>query len=159
LDFIVNILREGFSGSIESVYSIARVVIPLMIVMELLKELKVLDKISELFKPVTGFLGISKKGAFPIIVGLFLGLAFGAGIIIKSAKEGELSKRDLFLIIVFLVACHSVIEDTLIFVAVGANGWLLLGMRILVAVILTILISKYINKSFIIKKILYKKGI
>ncbi|WP_425449676.1 nucleoside recognition domain-containing protein [Dethiothermospora halolimnae] len=143
---IIGMLKDGFEGSIGSILNIAKYVIPLMIFMEILKDLNILDKISEFLKPISKFLGISKESTFPLIVGLTLGLAYGAGVIIKSAKEGNLSKKDLYLVLLFLVACHSVIEDTLLFVAIGANGWLLLGIRLPVAIILTAVVARYIDK-------------
>jgi len=139
-------IKDGIVGSLSYVFNIALIIIPLMIVMQFLKDLKILDKIANWMEPVAKFLGISKKSTFPLLIGLLLGLAYGAGVIISSAKESELTKRDLYLVVIFLVACHSVIEDTLIFVAIGANGWLLLGMRLVIAIALTILVGRNIDK-------------
>ena len=144
---IMAIVKEGFFGSLDAVKSIAIVVIPLMFAMEVLKELKVLDILSSLLKPIMKFLGLSKESSFPLLVGLTLGLAYGAGVIINSAQDGALSKKDLYLLMIFLVTCHSVIEDTLIFVKMGANGWLLLGIRVPLAIILTIIVSKKMKVS------------
>lgn len=139
---ITNIVSEGIIGGLKSVLNIAMIVFPLMIVMEIAKDLNWLDKISDFCKPLTKWMGVSKQSAFPLAIGLVFGLAYGAGIIIQSAKEGDLDKRSLILVSIFLVCCHAVIEDTLIFVAVGANGFLLLTMRLVTALILTIIISK-----------------
>ena len=146
------VFMEAFTGSFKYVFTIAKVVIPLMFIMEILKDLNILDTLSDLLKPMTRFLGLSKNSSFPLLVGLTLGLAYGAGVIINSAKEGDLSKRDLYLLVIFLVACHSVIEDTLIFVAAGASGWLLLGIRVPVAIILTVILSKHIDKILKIRE-------
>lgn len=142
------ILREAINGSINSILTIAKVIIPLMILMEILRDLKILDKLSNLLKPVAKLLGLSKNSIFPLLIGLIFGLAYGAGIIIKSAKEGELQKKDLYLLMIFLVSCHSVFEDTLLFVAIGANGWLLLSFRLITAIILTIIVAKNFDKLF-----------
>jgi hypothetical protein len=37
----------------------------------------------------------------------------------------------------FLATCHAVVEDTLIFVVDGGNGWIMLGVRLLFAFGLT----------------------
>lgn len=137
LNYILEILLK--------VYNIAIIVIPLMIIMEILKDYKVLDKLSKLLSPVSKLLGISEKSTFPMIIGLTLGLSYGAGAIIQSSKEEDLSKKDLYLVIIFLVACHSVFEDTLLFVSIGANGWMLLSIRIITAVVLTSLIARKID--------------
>jgi len=150
---------ESISQSFSSILTISKVIIPLMIAMEFLKEYKVIDKLSNLLSPLSRLLGMSKKTIFPLVVGLTLGLAYGAGVIIQIAKEGELSKKDLYLLLIFLIACHSVIEDTLLFVAMGANGWLLLSFRIVVALILTILASKNIDKILSIKEDKIKQGL
>lgn len=150
---LIGIIKEGAIGSISSVLNIAKIVIPLMVAIQILKDLDILSKLSSKMKPLAKLLGISENSTFPLIIGLILGLAYGAGVIINSAKEGNLKKRDLYLVIIFLVACHSVFEDTLLFVAIGANGWLLLGVRIIVAIVLTLLAAKYIDK-IISKKII-----
>ncbi len=148
MDFI-EIIKEGATGSISSVLNIAKIVIPLMVVIQLLKDLNILDRLSYLMRPLAKFLGISEESTFPLVIGLILGLAYGAGVIINSAKEGNLKKKDLYLVVIFLVACHSVFEDTLLFAAIGANGWLLLGTRIIIALVLTSLTSRYIDKIFV----------
>ncbi len=139
---ITTIISEGILGGLKSVLNIAIIVFPLMIVMEIAKDLNILDKISDFCKPLTKWMGVSKESAFPLAIGLVFGLAYGAGVIIQSAKEGNLDKRSLILISIFLVCCHAVVEDSLIFVAIGANGFFLLTVRLVTALILTVLISK-----------------
>jgi hypothetical protein len=124
---VMAVLKEAFWGSLSSVWTIARIVMPLMIVLQLAKDYRVLDYLSRFLKPATDFLGMSKESGFPLLVGFFFGIAFGAGVIVQSAREGNLTKRDLVLLSVFLASCHAVIEDTLIFVAVGANGFIIFG--------------------------------
>jgi len=139
---ITTIISEGILGGLKSVLNIAIIVFPLMIIMEMARDLNILNKISDFCKPLTKWMGVSKESAFPLAIGLVFGLAYGAGIIIQSAKDGNLDKRSLILVSIFLVCCHAVVEDTLIFVAVGANGFFLLTIRLVTAFILTILISK-----------------
>ncbi len=56
-----------------------------------------------------------------------------------------MDQKSLILVSMFLACCHAVIEDTLLFVPVGANGWMLLGIRLVVAFVVTALISKYVD--------------
>lgn len=58
------------------------------------------------------------------------------------AQEKRLPRRELFLMGLFLATCHAVVEDTLIFVAIGGNGWVILGVRIVIAVGMTALLAR-----------------
>lgn len=143
---VMAFLKEGLFGSLSSVFSIAKVVIPLMIVMQIAKDYHLLDHVSKYLKPLTDFLGMSRDSAFPLMVGLIFGLAYGAGVIVQSAKEGNLTKNDMVLLSVFLASCHAVFEDVFIFVAIGANGWLILSSRIVAGVVVTYFVSKRLDK-------------
>ncbi len=142
---IVAVLWEGLSGGIKSVFNISLIVFPLMIVIEIARDLNLLEKLANLFKPITNLMGMSKESAFPLAIGLVFGLAYGAGVIIQNVKEGNIDKGSLVLVSIFLVCCHAVFEDTLVFVAVGANGFLLLTLRIVAAFIITYIVSKKVS--------------
>lgn len=145
---LIVILKEAILGSLSSVWNIAIIVFPLMIVMEFARKYRVMDVISTGLRPLTRFLGVQRSAAFPLAVGLIFGLAYGSGVIIQSAKEGEIDTRSLTLVSIFLACCHAVVEDTLLFVAVGANGWLLLGLRTLAAFVVTMLVSKSVKLAY-----------
>jgi len=76
---------------------------------------------------------------FSLGAGLFLGITYGAGIIIAEVKKGTLSKADILYIGTFLMLCHSVIEDILLFVIFGANGWVILAIRVVMALVFSYL--------------------
>lgn len=156
LDFSL-FLKESISGSFNSVLTMATIIIPLMIVMELLRSFKVLKLISLKLEPISKFFGISNKAVFPLMIGLFFGLSYGAGVIIDSAEEGNLSKKDLYVLMIFLVACHAVVEDTLLFVVVGANLWLLLVIRLSVAIVISLIASRILNKGALNNYIIEEK--
>lgn len=142
---MITYLQEATMGSITTIRDIAIIVFPLMIVIEFIRDLKLLDHMTAVFRPMTRFLGVPDRAALPLGVGLVFGLAYGAGVIIDSAKEGELDPQSLLIISLFLAACHAVFEDTLLFVAIGVNGFLLLGIRLLAAILLTFIVSKFVR--------------
>jgi len=134
-------------GAMRSVKNLAVVVIPLMILMQLARDYRLMERLLGAFAPVSRALGMSKRASLPLLVGLAFGLAYGAGVIIQASEEEGLSLRDRFLVILFLVGCHAVVEDTLVFVAVGANGWLLITARILAASAITVLCARFLPRS------------
>jgi hypothetical protein len=139
---IPHILFEAFSGSLATMWKIAIIVLPLMVVLQFIQELKLLDKVSAFFEPFTNLLGVSKHASLPLLAGLFLGLSYGGGVIIQTARAGLMTKRDRYLILIFLAICHSFFEDNIIFVAIGADPLVVFGGRLLVAVVVTVLISR-----------------
>ncbi len=144
---VTAVFREALFGSLSSVFSIAKVVIPLMIVMQVAKDYHLLDHLSKYLKPLTDFLGMSRESGFPLMVGLLFGLAYGAGVIVQSAKEGNLTRKDMVLLSVFLATCHAVFEDVLIFSAIGANGWLILVARVAAGLLVTYAVSRRLDKT------------
>jgi len=144
---IMNFIIDLSINLLAFVWSITKVIIPLMLVMEIFKDLKLIDKISKAIKPATNFFTISEKSGISLVVGIIFGLLFGAGTIIQSTAEHDIDKRSIFLICMFLSLCHAVIEDTFIFGAIGANYVHVLGSRIIAAVFTTFVLSRMIKKD------------
>lgn len=149
----VDILKEATLGSISSAWRMALIIVPLMIAMEVLKDLGVLDAIAHFFSPVVKIFGMKKESGFPMLVGLFIGISYGAGIIFQATKEGDIPKRDIYLIIYFLVAAHAIFEDTAIFMAVGVNPFILGITRVIFAFLFTYVVSKIIKDEDITQNI------
>jgi len=118
------------------------IVIPLMIGLELLKGYGILEKMTRVFIPFLEKLKLSQAASVPFFVGQFLGLSYGAGVLIKASREKELTPRELWLVCLFLSLCHSLFEDTLLFVAVGANFFVLVGFRLMLATLVTFFVSR-----------------
>lgn len=115
--------------------------------MEILKDSNILERVSNWFIWLIKPFALPTKAIFPLLVGLIFGIAYGGSLIIDAAKEGTLSKRDLYLINLFLVINHSVIEDTLLFVAIGAKGFVLIIFRFITSFIITWLAATYIFRN------------
>ncbi|SDM59447.1 Nucleoside recognition [Geoalkalibacter ferrihydriticus] len=117
------------------------IIVPLVTAFEVLRYLPVFRRAGNAVDPLMRGMGLSREAAVPLFTGIFLGIAYGAGIIIRIAQEKRLPRRELFLLGLFLATCHAVVEDTLIFVVLGANGWIILGVRIFIAVGLTVVLA------------------
>ncbi|WP_158736740.1 nucleoside recognition domain-containing protein [Alteribacillus sp. YIM 98480] len=138
---------EGITSAIMGVVQIALVVIPIMVFIQVMKDLNWLQVFSKWMSPFTKMLGIRENTSTTLASGVIFGLAFGAGVMIQAIKEDNVKKKDLYLVFIFLVACHAVIEDTLIFIPLGIPVLPLLLIRLVTAVLLTILIAYIWNKS------------
>ncbi len=86
------------------------------------------------------------NNTFSIMAGLILGITYGAGILIHEAKSGNLNKVNIFYISTFLMICHSIIEDVLLFVIFGAKGWVVVVIRVVMAIIFSYILVKIYKK-------------
>jgi len=141
LNHWTDIIFHGLQTALIAVIQLAVIVIILMIIMQYLREKGWLDQLSNLLSPFTRMLGMEKNTSMTLVAGLTVGLAFGAGLMIQAVKEDGVSRRDMHLALIFLVSCHAVVEDTVIFIPLGIPVWPLLLIRLVTAIILTIIVS------------------
>lgn len=137
----MEIILLGFQKASFGVLQLAMVVIPLMIVIQYLKDKQYLLKFSRKLAPFMKLLGIEQNASMTLVSGLVIGLAFGAGVMIQAVQDDGVSKKDATLVFIFLVACHAVIEDTLIFIPLGIPIWPLFLLRLGTAFVLTIVVA------------------
>lgn len=83
--------------------------------------------------------------SFSLLTGQLLGITYGAGILFKEAESGNLQKKDIFFIGTFLMICHSLLEDPLLFVLFGANYWIMIISRLTMACLVTFLLSRFFS--------------
>ncbi|MBP7527713.1 MAG: hypothetical protein KA801_07305 [Syntrophorhabdaceae bacterium] len=133
----MDILLVALKDSLVLTLKLFVIILPLTISYEYLKHRQ-----KDIEKRQFSFIGISHNGLVPLITGIIIGLTYGAGIIIHSIRTSNISKKEAFLILLFLSVCHAIIEDTLIFVIIGANIFVLIGFRFALAIILTWLVWK-----------------
>lgn len=140
------IFLNGLGKAASGVFQLAIIVIPLMIFIQILKDYHFLQYVTKALAPVTRMLGMKENTALTLSVGLLFGLAFGAGVLLKAVKEDGVSRKDATLAFIFLMACHAVVEDTLIFVPLGIPVLPLLLIRLITAFLLTYGVAKLIQR-------------
>ncbi|WP_339178393.1 nucleoside recognition domain-containing protein [Bacillus sp. FSL R5-0560] len=134
-------LAEALMKAGLGVLQLAAIVIPLMIIIQFMRDLGWLHTFSKWLSPFTQMLGMNKNTSMTMVTGLTIGLAYGAGVMIKAVEDDGVGRRDMTLAFIFLVACHAVVEDTLVFIPLGIPVWPLLLIRVTTAVLLTMAIS------------------
>jgi hypothetical protein len=142
LPILLDALEKGALG----IFQLALIVLPLMIGIQILKDLKWLAVFSKWMAPFTRALGMKENTSTTLAAGLIFGLAYGAGVMIQAVQEDGVSKKDVTIAFIFLVACHAVIEDTLIFIPLGIPVLPLLLIRLVVAIILTFIVATIWNR-------------
>ncbi|MGM0622716.1 MAG: nucleoside recognition protein [Campylobacterota bacterium] len=121
---IIDLLSTATYAAVILAVKIIILITALIFIMDFIKSLPQLQR---------GQKHVSK--GFSITVGVILGITYGAGILIKEAQSGAMSKKEIFTIATFLMICHAIIEDTLLFVIFGADFTMVVAIRTFFAII------------------------
>ena len=138
--FLGAVAGAAFSGA-RFTLVVAAFLVPALVLYEMLAPLPIFGRWGRAIGPWLSRFGMSPPCAVPLAAGIFLGIAYGAGVIIPIAEEKKIGPDELHCLGLFLCTCHAIIEDTLLFALVGASGpgevarrmLLLAGLRILLA--------------------------
>lgn len=152
-------LTNWVINQIEMLFQVFLIIAVLVVFLKLLK-LSGIEKIfAYLLKPLLRIIGLSERTTSISIVGVTLGLTYGGGLLINEANKGELTKLDVFGSLSLLALCHSLIEDTLLIMLLGADLSGILYARLLFSIlIITMLIHliKRLNESIFKKYFVYR---
>ncbi|MDR2090004.1 MAG: hypothetical protein LBP73_11710 [Clostridiales Family XIII bacterium] len=136
------ILREMCMGSLTMIWSVFRIIVPLMILIEILLVYKIIERMAAALGFFARVLGVGRDALLPLLVGLFMGVSYGAGALMEINARTPLSRRDFALMAIFIYCCHGIIETTLIFAAAGASVLFVCVLRLLIAVLVTMIAAR-----------------
>ncbi|HLU78688.1 MAG TPA: hypothetical protein VKZ52_03875 [Burkholderiaceae bacterium] len=129
-------------GQIRALVMVFVIILSLMLLLRVLKAVGIERLMHQLLAPLLRVIGIGREATNVTIIGFTLGISIGAGLLIREAQTGKLSRRDIFLVMAFLGLCHSVIEDTLLILLMGADLSAILWTRLAFAIVVTALIAR-----------------
>lgn len=133
-DSLGAVFRLWLGSSLQVVVSILLIVTLLMILHYLLEEFRLMNRLSRLFAPLMKFFGLPREAAFLWMVGNVVGLAYGGAIMVEQMEQKKLTYAEGNLLNHHLAVCHSLLEDTIIFAAIGIPALWIIGTRLFFAV-------------------------
>ncbi|MDB9972704.1 hypothetical protein OAD64_02115 [Oceanospirillaceae bacterium] len=135
-----------FLAQAKALVTIQIVIIILLTFLKIMRMLGVEKVIQWMLRPLLKLVGIGKEATTITLVGITLGIAFGGGLLIKEAHAGHVSKKDVFTSLILLGFCHSLIEDTLLVILLGAHLSGVLWFRLVFAFMFTSAMSYWLTK-------------
>lgn len=124
-----------FKSSVVLIIKVIILIVMLMFFQKLLEEFGVIKYLVKVLQPFMRVMGLPESTTFSWIVANTVGLGYGSAIIISQVEEGKMDKKSVELLNNHIVVSHSLLEDPLLFVAIGLPlGWLILP-RLLLAIV------------------------
>src|SRR5574341_2570489 len=106
-------LEAQVKGGLKLLGIVFVIIVPIMVISELAKAKGFFDRLADKILPHSKRIGFEKEALLPLLAGFFVGISYGAGILIREAKSGLIARKQIFLVACFLALCHAVVEDTL----------------------------------------------
>jgi len=133
-------------GQAKNLLSIFCIIFALISIMRVLRAIGAIDLMNRILRPVLNLIGIGPKASAITVIGLTMGLSYGGGLIINEARNGVLSKEDVFYSLTFMGLCHSLIEDTLLIALIGGHMSGAFWGRLIFAVLAMALIVQIVRR-------------
>jgi hypothetical protein len=122
------------------------IILAIMTGMAVLEAIGANRLLTYLLSPLLRFMGISERAVPLTVIGVLLGISYGGGLIIREVERGNVSRRDVLLSISFMALCHSLIEDSLIIIALGGHWSGVIVGRLILTLVVIAIIARIIHR-------------
>ncbi|MGI9298243.1 MAG: hypothetical protein ACR2QC_10135 [Gammaproteobacteria bacterium] len=122
------------------------VILVLVIFIRVLKATHAERFLIALLAPALRRMGIGARATTTTLIGMTLGLSYGGALLIDESRRGDVNRRDMLCALTLLCLCHSIIEDTLAMLLVGAHISGVLFGRIIFAFAVMFVFAKIVNR-------------
>ncbi len=139
-------LQAWAIAQLQSLLFIFVVITLLLTLLKVLRLIRVERLLGAALAPLLRLMGIGREATTLTVVGMTLGLAFGGGLLIREAEQGHVSRRDIFASLTMLALCHSLIEDTLLMLLLGAHVSGIIWFRLLFTLLALAIITRWLNR-------------
>lgn len=108
-------------SQVRNLLLLVAVVFCIVVIMRFLRATGVLTMLERFLAPVLPFLGMSRQAAPLTVVGMVMGISYGGALIIRETSTGRLERREIFYSLALVGLSHSLVEDTLLMMALGGS--------------------------------------
>jgi len=130
---VPDVLLAWLKSSLGISLLITVIVFSLNLLYRALEAYHIIPRLSKGVEPLLKLFGLPPSTSFLWLIGCIVGLAYGGALMIDQMKEGKVTRTEANLLNHHLAVSHSVIEDNLLFVALGVSIWWILATRLILA--------------------------
>lgn len=129
------LFTQWITTSLTLIVTIVLIVTALMILQRVLEEFGWMHRIAHSLSPLMRLFGLPSGCSLLWLTGNVVGMAYGAAIMIDEVEQGRLTRYEANLVNHHLGVSHSLLEDTMLFVAMGISFWWLFLTRLILAMV------------------------
>ena len=129
------LFTQWLSSSLVLIVTIILIVTALMLLQRILEEFGWMHRIAHILSPLMRLFGLPTGCSLLWLTGNVVGMAYGAAIMIDEVEQGRLTRHEANLVNHHLGVSHSLLEDTMLFVAMGISFWWIFLTRLALAMV------------------------
>jgi hypothetical protein len=129
-------------GTASSLFMTWLIILGLLLILSVLEKIGFTRLLTRLLLPLLRFSGLEERVAPTTTIGVLLGLSYGGALIIDESRQQNYSPRTRLLALSWLSLSHSLIEDTILILALGANIWVALVGRLVLTLLIIGLMAR-----------------
>lgn len=137
---LINIIINPLTTS----FKIGVIIILLYFFIEILKKINVISILERALKPLTYLLNIDERLSSSLVIGVLLGISYGGALLQNDFKDlKDVKDSDKKSTVYFINLLHSLIEDTMLVLLIGANFFIVFFGRIIFSVVVLLCLNSY----------------
>jgi hypothetical protein len=122
---------NGLRNGIDTIWELAKVIIPLTIVIAVLKETGYLELLAKWMEPLMQVLGLPGEAALALVVGYFVNIYSAIAVILALS----LTAKQVTIVSVMIAICHGLFLESAITKRTGIKAWPLALMRLGISIL------------------------
>lgn len=134
---IYRIFYETFKSTAQTILKLAKIMIPVIFIVTLIKMTGILEVIAGLFEPAMKIFNLPGEATLPLILGAVVNL-YAA---ISAIETLDLTPNQITTISIMLLIAHSLLVETAVIASLGVKKITQLSIRIGIAIVVGIIIS------------------
>jgi hypothetical protein len=133
--------------TLKLVLKIIVIIYLLNVLQRIMDEFSITKLLSNFMSPFLRFFGLPVQASFMWLIANIIGLAWGSSVLIDQSEKGKITKREADILNHHIAISHSLLEDTLLFVAIGVSVFWITIPRLVLAFIVVWIYRFFTDKK------------